>query len=420
MRHDWSKLKKDKKFRVAGAVCLLLVFILGYFLFIKGRNDNKKPELALPKISTYQVKRADMKRHIVLSGHTTADATIVLAPKYNGHVKSVNVQLGDQVTEGDILLAQDTGDLDIAIMQGEAATEAALADTETEEASYNANLTRAGAAYEIEKSRYERQQYLYTIGAISLERLETAKNTYVTSKAEYDALMDQNNGSSPASVRSKLYNARKNAYNVDALRKQREDMFIRAPRSGVIGYRNVEVGSYLTAGSKVLTLVDNSHLYVDCTLSENDAALLTTGMPVNVTIDAMGATYNGKVVYVSPAMSDESKSYSVRISLDVAKGNIKAGLFARTSLDILQRRDTLFAPKDALLSKNGKTTVFVYNPDTETVEEREITIGLINDDEVEILTGINEGEIVAVSSIDRLKNGGRVTLESLDEAGDGN
>ena len=197
-------------------------------------------------------------------------------------------------------------------------------------------------------------------------------------------------------------------------------MFIRAPRSGVIGYRNVEVGSYLTAGSKVLTLVDNSHLYVDCTLSENDAALLTTGMPVNVTIDAMGATYNGKVVYVSPAMSDESKSYSVRISLDVAKGNIKAGLFARTSLDILQRRDTLFAPKDALLSKNGKTTVFVYNPDTETVEEREITIGLINDDEVEILTGINEGEIVAVSSIDRLKNGGRVTLESPDEAGDGN
>ena len=138
------------------------------------------------------------------------------------------------------------------------------------------------------------------------------------------------------------------------------------------------------------------------------------------TIDAMGATYNGKVVYVSPAMSDESKSYLVRISLDVAKGNIKAGLFARTSLDILQRRDTLFAPKDALLSKNGKTTVFVYNPDTETVEEREITIGLINDDEVEILTGINEGEIVAVSSIDRLKNGGRVTLESPDEAGDGN
>ena len=54
------------------------------------------------------------------------------------------------------------------------------------------------------------------------------------------------------------------------------------------------------------------------------------------------------------------------------------------------------------------------------MEEREITIGLINDDEVEILTGINEGEIVAVSSIDRLKNGGRVTLESPDEAGDGN
>ncbi|ORT99604.1 secretion protein HlyD [Anaerovibrio sp. JC8] len=420
MRHDWSKLKKDKKFRVAGAVCLLLVFILGYFVFVKGGDKGRKPELPLPKIATYQVKRADMKRHIVLSGHTTADATIVLAPKYAGRVTAVNVKLGDQVAEGDILVAQDTVDLDIAILQGEAAAEAALADSETEEASYNAKFAKAGAAYEIQKSHYERQQYLYNIGAISLDQLENARNVYVTAKAEYDALMDQNTGTSPASVRSKLYNARKNAYSVDALRKQREDMFIRAPRGGVIGFRDVEVGSYLTAGSKVLTLVDNSHLYVDCSISENDAALLTTGMPVSVTIDAMGNTYQGKVVYVSPAMSDDTKAYSVRISLDVAKGDIKAGLFARTSVDILQRRDTLFAPKDALLTKNGRTTVFVYNGDTETVEEREITIGLINDAEVEILSGINEGDIVAVSSIDRLKHGGRVTLESSDEAGDGN
>ncbi|WP_297965314.1 efflux RND transporter periplasmic adaptor subunit [uncultured Anaerovibrio sp.] len=419
MRHDWSKLKKDKKFRTAGAVCLLLVLILGYFLFVGDKGRKGGPELPMPKIATYQVQRADMTRHIVLSGHTTADATIVLAPKYAGRVTAVNVDLGDQVTEGQVLLVQDTGDLDIAIMQGEAAAQAALADSETEEVTYNAKLARAGAAYEIQRSHYDRQQYLYTIGAISLDRLESAKDAYITSKAEYDALMDQYNGQAPASVRSKQYNARKSAYSVDALRKQREDMYIRAPRGGVIGYRNVEVGSYLTAGTKVLTLVDNSHLYVDCALSENDAALLSPGMPVAVTIDAMGATYNGRVVYVSPAMSDESKAYSVRISLEVARGNIKAGLFARTAVDILQRPDTLFIPKDGLITKNGKTTVFVYHEDSETVEEREITLGLINDNQVEILSGLREGEIVAVSGIDRLKNGGRVVLDASGEAGDG-
>ncbi len=401
MRHNLSNYKNNKKIMIAGLVCLILVAVLGYFVFGGGKGGHKKAEQPLPKVSLYQVKRADMARHIVLSGQTVSDATIVLAPKYAGRVTAVNVQLGDQVAEGDVLVIQDTGDLDIAIKQGEAATKAASADAETEEASYNANLAKTAAAYEIQKSHYERQQYLYSIGAI-------------------DALMDQNNGDSPASVRSKQFAAMKNAYSVDALRKQRNDMIIRAPRGGVIGYRDVEVGSFLSAGSKILTLIDNSHLYVDCSLSENDAALLSTGLPVSVTIDALGATYSGKIVYVSPGMGAGTKSYVARISLDIAKGDIKAGLFARTSVDILQRKDTLFAPKDAVLTKNGITTVFVYNHEDGTVEEREVKIGLINDEEVELLSGVKEGDEVVITNLDRMKNGGKVVLESAEDTGEGN
>ena len=420
MRHNLSNYKNNKKIMIAGLVCLILVAVLGYFVFGGGKGGHKKAEQPLPKVSLYQVKRADMARHIVLSGQTVSDATIVLAPKYAGRVTAVNVQLGDQVAEGDVLVIQDTGDLDIAIKQGEAATKAASADAETEEASYNANLAKTAAAYEIQKSHYERQQYLYSIGAISQDTLDSARNTYVTSKAQYDALMDQNNGDSPASVRSKQFAAMKNAYSVDALRKQRNDMIIRAPRGGVIGYRDVEVGSFLSAGSKILTLIDNSHLYVDCSLSENDAALLSTGLPVSVTIDALGATYSGKIVYVSPGMGAGTKSYVARISLDIAKGDIKAGLFARTSVDILQRKDTLFAPKDAVLTKNGITTVFVYNHEDGTVEEREVKIGLINDEEVELLSGVKEGDEVVITNLDRMKNGGKVVLESAEDTGEGN
>ncbi len=418
MRHRLANYK-GRKFKIAGVICLLFVVVLGYFVFGNGRKGDKKPALTLPKVAVYQVKRADMGRHIVLSGQTVSDATIVLAPKYAGRVTAVNVQLGDQGNEGDVLVRQDTDDLDIAIMQGEAAAQAASADAETEEASYNANLAKAEAAYEIQKSHYDRQQYLFSIGAISQDKLDSARDTYVTSKAQYDALLNQIDGNSPASVRSKQYAAIKSSYSVDALRKQRDDMIIRAPRGGVIGYRDVEVGSYLSPGSKILTLIDNSHLYVDCSLSENDAALLTAGLPVSVTIDALGTTYSGKIVYVSPGMTAGSKSYVARISLDVAKGNIKAGLFARTAVDILQRKNTLFAPKDAVLSKNGITTVFVYNRAEGTVEERVVKLGLINDEEVEFLEGINEGEEVVITSLDRMKNGGKVQLDN-DGTGEGN
>ncbi|MDY6053297.1 MAG: efflux RND transporter periplasmic adaptor subunit [Anaerovibrio sp.] len=407
-----EKIRQNKLLAMAAIFLIMIIAIVAYRAV--NNMGGKEKTKTNPQVSVMELKRGDMMRHIVLSGQTIADATVVLAPKYAGKVTSVNVQLGDKVKEGQILLVQDTGDLDIAIAQGQAAAEASGADATTEQASYYANYLKTEAAYDIEKKHYERQQYLYSIGAISQDTLDNARNQYVTAKAAFDSLENQNDGSVPASVRSKQLNAAKNKYAVEALQKQRNDMIIRAPRDGIIGYRDVEVGSYLSPGSKVLTLVDNSHVYVDCALSENDAAILEAGMPVQVTIDAMGQTYSGKLVYVSPAMTSDSKTFTARISLDVSKSAVKAGLFAKTAIDIMQRKDTLCVPKEAIMSKNGETKVYVYDPETKTVEERVVTIGLLNDEEAEILSGVKEGDIIVTSNQDRLQNGMTVTLKDED------
>ena len=170
----------------------------------------------------------------------------------------------------------------------------------------------------------------------------------------------------------------------------------------------------MTAGTKVLSLVDNRHINVDCTLSEGDAAILKTGMDVSVTIDALGQDYTGRIVYVSPAMDDSSKTYQVRIELGENSDTIKAGLFAHTAIDILQRPAALFVPKEAVLSKNGRQTIFVLNPDG-TVEEREVKIGLLNDADEEIIAGLSDGEIVVLSNQDKLQTGTKV--EAADSAG---
>lgn len=412
MRHEWKNLK-NKKLQTAGVICLVfLVALIGYRFY----NSQKKgrPPMEMPQVAVYELQRGDMQRHINLTGQTVADATIALAPKYAGKVTAVNVQLGDTVEEGQILLVQDTEDLDIAIQQGMAAAEASSADAVTEEANFNSGYLKAEAAFGIQAAHYERQQYLFSIGAISQDALDKARNEYVSAQAAYEALANQHNGSTPASVRSKQLTALKNKYSVDALRKQREDMIIRAPRAGVIGYRNAEVGSYLSPGSKVLTLVDNSHIYVDCALSEQDAAVLETGMAVTVTIDALGKSYQGKLVYVSPSMGDDSKTYTARISLEAAKTEIKAGLFARSAVDILQRENALCVPKEAVLTKNGQTTVYVYQPETQTVVVRQVALGLLNDSQMEIISGLQPGEMVVISNQDRLQDGMQVKLQ--DEA----
>ena len=353
-------------------------------------------------------------RHIALSGQTVADANIALAPKYTGRITQVCVSLGDEVKAGQVLMIQDTGDLDISINQNSAAANAAQADAREASATYDANYIKTRNAYELEQGKYERNKYLFSIGAISQDTLDSVEQEYMASKAAFEVLANQVDGSNAASVQSKEFTAEKQEHATDALRKQREDMILRAPRDGVIGYRNAEVGAIVTAGTKVLSLVDNSHINVDCTLSESDAAILKPGMDVNVTIDAMGQDYTGRIVYVSPAMDDSSKTYQVRIELGENSDSIKAGLFAHTAIDILQRRDTLFVPKAAVLSKNGRQTVFVLRDDG-TAEEREVKIGLLNDDDEEIIEGLSDGDTVILSNQDKLQTGTAVDVS--DSAG---
>ncbi|SFT54327.1 RND family efflux transporter, MFP subunit [Selenomonas sp. GACV-9] len=413
MRHDFQNDFRQMSRRQKILAVLTVMIFLGvalYFYFGNARNTEKRVRHGKPLVKVQQVVRQDMMRRVVLSGQTVADANVALAPKYTGRVAEVCVNLGDVVTAGQVLMVQDTGDLDISINQNDAAANAAAADAREAAVTYDANYIKAKNAYELEKGKYERNQYLFSIGAISQNTLDSVEQEYMASKAAFEVLANQADGDSAASVQSKQYTAEKQRYAAAALRRQREDMILRAPRDGVIGYRNAEVGAIVTAGTKVLSLVDNSHLNVDCALSESDAAILKTGMEVRVTIDALGADYTGRIVYVSPAMDDSAKTYQARIELDTTSDDIKAGLFAHTAIDILQRHDTLFVPKEAVISRNGHQTLFVLKADG-TVEEREVKIGLINDESQEIIAGLEDGETVVISNQDKLQTGTAVDVD---------
>ena len=408
MRHNFTVTTKRQKL-VAGGIALILLAIALYVYMGMGKDSMQKVRRNSPVVEVQEVVRADMGRHIVLSGQTVADASISLAPKYNGRITAVYVELGDWVEEGQVLMVQDLEDLDISIAQNAAAAGAARADVRETAATYNANLSSKKNAYELASAKYERQKYLFSIGAISQDKLDSVEAEYSAAKAAYEVLANQQAGGMAAAIESKGLLAAKQEHATEALEKQRSDMILRAPRSGIIAYRNAEVGAMAAAGTKAFTLVDNGHINVDCTIGENDAAILQAGMEVNVTIDALGKDFLGKIIFVSPAMDEDSKSYRVRVSLDNPDNTVKAGLFAHTAVDILQRPQTIFVPQSAVLTRNGEQYVFVLREDG-TVERRVVKIGLLNDVSEEILEGLTEGEKVVLTNQDKLQDGMKVKV----------
>ena len=408
---DGLKARWQHLGRVRYLMLLALLAALSLYMYFghNGNSETKGVKEHKPVVEVMTLQRGDMSRHILLSGQTVAEADISLAPKYTGRVAEVLVDLGDYVEAGQPLLVQDVSDLDISIMEKQAAARAAGADAREAAAAYAANYIKARNDYELEKSRYERNVYLFSIGAISQDKLDSVKQEYLASKASFEVLENQVEGGGAASVQSKAYTAEKTERGAEALIQQRADMVLRAPRSGIIGYRKAEPGEIISAGTKVLSLVDSSRMKVDCTLSESDAAILQPGMEVTVTVDAMGADYPGRIIYVSPAMDEADKSYQVRIELLGEDLQLKAGLFAHTSLDILQRKDTFFVPKEAVLSRNGRQLVFVLDEENR-VHMREVRLGLINDESDEILSGLEAGDRVVISGLDRLQQGTAVEV----------
>ena len=409
----WQKIVSDmlqgKRGKYILFALILVILLVGVYLLNHSQKVSNKAAGFTAVVQSYQVTRQDMTKRITLSGATVPDAQVDLATKYTGRITTVNVNLGDRVQAGDVLMAQDQGDLDISINENSAAARQAEADARTQETSYSSDYVKAQVDFDQANTNYNRYVVLFNQGAVSQQALDGMYQLMMSAKATLANLQNQGMDGTPAVIESKRAAYAKAGYTVDGLQKQRADMELIASRDGIIGYRNAEVGAIATAGQKVLSIVDNRKMYVDCQVSEGDIGAVPLGLAVTVSIDSIGKSYTGYVTYVSPAMESSSGSYIVRLTLDETSGQLLGGMFARTEISVVQRKDTLFIPKDSLVTLNGKSNVFVIKADG-TVESRTVKAGLRNDQFVEIVEGLAAGDRVAVSNIARLKSGMAVEI----------
>ncbi len=391
-----------------------LVFLLAcagiYVISHSDRAAKSSSALTNASVQSYRAERRDMMRTISLSGQTVPLAQVDLSTKYAGNITAVYVDLGDTVEPGQILLEQDTVDTSLQLSQNRAAWAQAAAETKSAQSQFYSDLQKAQVEYATAKMNYNRYVILKDEGAVSQKDLDTMYQALIVAKAALDNLQLQNVGDTPALIAGKQAAQAKAKYTVDSLSKQLEDLTIRAPRHGVISYRNAEAGAMAAANTKVLTITDTSGIYIDCPVAEADVAAIQPGMTVSVSVESLANTYDGTITYVSPAMDPTNKTYIVRITLSNPDNLLRGGMFAQSSLEVLQRRNTLFVPKDALVEQNGVSQLYVINQDN-TIAIRTVKTGLRNDNYVEILEGLSDGEQISTTNLARLRDGVSVTIE---------
>jgi len=188
--------------------------------------------------------------------------------------------------------------------------------------------------------------------------------------------------------------------------KQLSDTYIKAPFSGVISDKFIDIGATVAPGMRLAQLIDNSKFKIKIHVSENDAVKLTDGKKVEITIDALpGKNFSGTVNSVGMSSETGLRTYPVEIYLEgKAINELKSGMFARCRIISESKADVDIIPESALITNNdGTTTVFVFNNGKALL--RKITIGVKSDGKVEVVSGLNPTDKVITLGKERLTNG---------------
>jgi RND family efflux transporter MFP subunit len=360
---------------IIAAVAVLLLLLAAFFMF-GGSKDETSGEGAnaagsrgqIPTVSVVVPGRSQVARLITASGALAArrDQPVGVAGE-GGLVRAVLVDAGSWVNQGQVLAT-----IDRSVQSQQAAQLAA-----------SVQAARADAA--LAQNEYERSQALVGRGFVSKADLDRKK-------AARDA----------AAARVNVAQAQLNA-----TRAQIGRLDIRAPTSGLVLARSVEVGQVVSSGSGALfRLAKGGEMEMKAQLSQQDLAFVKAGMPASVTPIGSDRSFSGSVHLVSPVIDPTSRQGEVRIAIPYDPA-IRPGGFAEAKISAGATTAPLL-PQSAVLSDEKGNYVYIINGKNE-VERREVKIGTVDDQGVTIAQGLSGQESVVLSAGPFLNPGQKVS-----------
>ncbi len=344
----------------------LIPFIIAVVLLSACNNEEKElnKDISVP-VSVMDLKLKSIEKFIETTGTVYPVKEISQRSEIAGnYILLVNpatgnkYALGDYVKEGDEIIR--------------------LEDKEYEN---NVKINSLKLSLEISKQVYEKQQSLYEKGGVTLSELKNAEIEYINADYNYkDALI------------------------------RLEKMHIKAPFSGVI----VDLPYYtpstkVDASSLMFKLMDYSKLYMEISLAEKDLTYVKSGQKVNITNYTIpNDTLVATVSQISPAIDVDTRSFKAMINIKNNDLLLRPGMFAKGEIIVASVDNAIVIPKNVILSKQRGNTVFII--DKGLAQERIVTFGLENPNEVQIISGLEQNERLVIKGFETLRNRSKVKV----------
>jgi len=415
-------MKKRKKLVIIIAVILVLAALLTAKTFLSAKNTVKT-------VNTADAIKTKLTQSISVTGNIKAgDSEEILLPSTQ-KVTEVLVQEGQEVKKGQLLVKLDTYELESQLKKSRISLDMAKRDLEklnsedntTRKSLENAvtqaeiSLKSATSKYEDTRIKHEQNTKLYEAGFLSkvefdnsLSTLNELQNNLLLAEIALD-----NARNSLADFDEKAYQQEKqieiSSTDLASLEKKIADSSIKANINGKIVKLDAKENQYPAAGSSIV-IHDQSRYILELKVNLYDAVNLEVGQKANITVRGLDKVYEGHITKISDTATVEMVNTNketnilVEITLDSVDEQIKAGYEAEAEIVLVEKENTVAVGFEAIQTdEQGNKYLFVV--ENNIAKKRIVQTGLETDFEIEILSGLKEGEKYIVSPPEGLTDG---------------
>ncbi len=364
-----------------------------------------RAKVPIDKSKIAQVERGDLARSVVATGKIEPLSRVEVKSKASGIIKTLLVNVGDNVREGQILAELDKEYLQAAVRESTAQVQSAEANLKAARAGYErTRIDAEGPDVPFTQKGMDRARQLHKDGLIPLSGVEDAEKAYELARNKQKSATGSLGVSQAQIAQGEAQVSQAHA----ALDRASEDLrnsTIRAPMDGVVLSRDREVGdavsSILVLGSQatlIMTLGDMREVYVKGKVDESDVGKIYFGQPARITVESFkDKKFHGKVTKISPmgVEKDNVTTFEVRVSIDNKAGELKALMTANAEIILEEHKSVLIVPESAILYAKDKSAS-VEVPDAAAKDGRRkqpVKVAISNGSKTEI-TGLKEGQEV--------------------------
>jgi RND family efflux transporter MFP subunit len=352
-------------------------------------------------VSVVAVESRPLERHLRVTGSLMADEQAEVSAELAGRITATPVERGTRVTAGALLVrisaAESAAQLQEAQANaGQIEARLGLSPGQPFDPKRVPEVMNAQSALDFAESEFARIRSLLDQKVVSQAEFDQRRTQVEAARQQYKVAVNA------AEQSYRLLEAAR--ARVSLANKSMADTAVRAPFSGLVAERAVSVGDYVTKGTRVATVVSIDQLRVELTVPEQAVALIKGGQPVRLTVDAYpGETFAATVRFVSPALRVDQRALTVEAIVPNKDGRLKPGFFATALIEQGASAPALVAPEAAVETVSGTSRVYVVK-DGKT-EERIVTLGEKVDGDVELTTGVAQGESLVAEPRGRITDG---------------